>query len=164
MRKIINVFLAFACLSMMQVCYGRTVTDELTLAEMKKTLDQRVIETLNAYNKGDYSAFCRFFSQTAKREMTARYFAEVYMGVYKDEFGDFLYSDLSEKLSSFDANYPRLVYDGVFVKNEHVQIIASFENENGLFRVASVRFYPVPASSRRFDEWDLMRIKKQMPK
>jgi hypothetical protein len=107
---------------------------------LKNTLELIADRALEAYNSEDYIDFFKYYTNSLSQLKTKRYFDNLFISVYKDSFGDIISKELVESKSSFNPDYPRLVYKAKCVKHDNVLIQINFQEESGNYRINRITF------------------------
>ncbi|MCF7877317.1 MAG: hypothetical protein K9L95_02360 [Candidatus Omnitrophica bacterium] len=107
---------------------------------LKNTLDLIADKTLEAYNSQDYIGFFKYYTNSLSQLKTKKYFDNLFVSVYKNSFGDIVSKELVDGKSSFNSDYPRLVYKAKCAKHNNVLIQINFQEESGNYRINRITF------------------------
>jgi len=107
-----------------------------------------VNKALSAYNGEDLEKFYENFVKT-RTAFKKRMFESMWIGGYKNEFGNFVSKKLVLDKCDFNALYPLLVYKSVFEKDKNVEIKAVFAEEKGAYKLFYLRFDKIIVPARK---------------
>jgi hypothetical protein len=99
-----------------------------------------VNKVLLAYNSENYNDFRSCFADALSSAATKSYFEEIYLGTYKKNLGFVESVKFLKNQSSLDSFFPVLLYQAQFEKYKDVLITVNFANEDGRYRITSLRF------------------------
>ncbi|MFO8052500.1 MAG: hypothetical protein R6U54_00875 [Candidatus Omnitrophota bacterium] len=140
MKKIVLTFIV--CLLLFSI--GFNLQADTDSSYLKNVLGLIADKTLDAYNRQDYIAFFKYYSNTLSQFKNKKYFDNLFVAAYKDKFGEIVSKELIEEKSSLDSDYPRLVYKASCTKCNDVLITINFQNEFGTYRIKRVVFDRIP--------------------
>ncbi|MCF7870118.1 MAG: hypothetical protein K9M01_03265 [Candidatus Omnitrophica bacterium] len=140
MKKIVLVFVA--CLLLFSVGFKIHAANDLEYS--KNILDLIAKKTLNAYNRQDYLAFFKYYSDSLNQLKTKKYFDNLFIAIYKDRLGDIISKKLIEEKSTLDSDYPSLVYKAICTKCDDVLITVNFQKNSGNYHITRVAFDCIP--------------------
>jgi hypothetical protein len=104
------------------------------------SLDLLVNSALIAYNCEDCVKFYEYFAKQMEPITAEQYFKAVYIKGYKKNFGDFISKVLLPEESSFDPDFPMLVYMAQFSDCPKVKITVNFTKEYDNYRINRIEF------------------------
>ncbi|MCF7873518.1 MAG: hypothetical protein K9L84_03155 [Candidatus Omnitrophica bacterium] len=134
--------ISIVCLLLFSMGLGaQTITDSDYL---KNTLNLIADKTLKAYNHQDYIAFFNYYSNSLAQFKNKNYFDNLFVAVYKDNFGDIVSKKILSEKSSLDPDYPRLVYRAICTKCKNVLITVNFQKESNTYRIKRITFDRIP--------------------
>lgn len=99
-----------------------------------------VNKALVAYNSENYNDFRSCFADSLSSAATKSYFEEIYLGTYKKNLGFVESVKFLKNQSSLESFFPVLLYQAQFEKHKDVLITVNFMNEDGRYRITSLRF------------------------
>lgn len=139
MRK--KIILAFFCTLFFSLAGANPCRAEIKSEYLLRTLDLIAEKTFQGYNSEDYLQFFQYYSNTLTDVKNNRqYFTNVFMDVYKNNFGTILTRRIDRQASNLNPQYPRLVYTAECKKASDVLIVVNFQEESGTYRITQIKF------------------------
>ena len=136
MKEIILTFLIFSIVSFLPCrCYSQE--DDVYIL---KTLSLLAQKSFSGYNSANYEDFIEYCSAKTKSLITKEYFENLYMQIYKKDFGQIIvFRPLLEECQ-LDQNFPVLVYQAKFEEYDEVLVTVNFMREYDTYRITRIEF------------------------
>lgn len=103
-------------------------------------LDAKVGKALEAYNRGDHTAFFGDYAKSMASIATEQVFNAQYRGTYFTSYGKYLSRVLLKDATVAAGDTPLLVYVAEFEKNKKVKISVNFATEQGVLKIVQIQF------------------------
>ena len=103
-------------------------------------LEAKVEKALEAYNRGDHTAFYGDFAKMMASIATEQAFNTMHRGTYFTTYGKYQSRKLIKAETVAMGDTPLLVYAAEFEKNKRVKISVNFTTEEGVLRVMQIQF------------------------
>ena len=108
-----------------------------------KPLEAKVDKALEAYNKGDHTAFYADFAKSMAAIATEQTFNMMYRGMYFTSYGKYISRKPIKAETVAMGELPLLVYEAEFEKNKKVKISVNFTTEDGALKIMQMQFAPM---------------------
>jgi hypothetical protein len=103
-------------------------------------LEAMVDKAMKAYNDEDAKAFFADYAKSMAAIATEQVFKNLYVDQAKRDFGKYVSREPIAAQTVTIGDFPLLVYQAKFEKNDKVKISVNFTFEDGAFKVMQIRF------------------------
>ncbi|MFN7976061.1 MAG: hypothetical protein U0166_27625 [Acidobacteriota bacterium] len=103
-------------------------------------LEGMLDNALKAYNAQDAKAFYADYAKSLAGIATDQAFNTMYKDGYMKDLGKFVSKTMVKEKSVVTGDFPLMVFNAKFDKNEKVTLSCNFTKEDGNFKIMQIRF------------------------